>query len=121
MPIDRTESPRPDLVAVAFTACKDCALYGDPSCNESQCFFDERADRTNVMFAPAAKLAAEAASEWASGLDPHGSEAHSCAKSMAERGGGFASAIADAFFRADAGNRRKLLGAFGELFFSYRT
>lgn len=41
------------------------------------------------------------------------------AHEMSARGGGFASAIADAFFRADTGNRAILLDAFAPLFARY--
>jgi hypothetical protein len=41
------------------------------------------------------------------------------AHEMQRTGGGFASALAEAFFRADALNKRKLLAAFGDLFEEY--
>jgi len=41
------------------------------------------------------------------------------ASRMMECGGGFASLIAAAWFRADSGNRAKLEGAFPELFERY--
>ena len=44
------------------------------------------------------------------------SELYEAAMLMRERGGGFASCIAEAFFRADSHNKRRLLYAFGDLF-----
>jgi hypothetical protein len=41
------------------------------------------------------------------------------ANRMMEYGGGFASSIGAAWFRADSGNRAKLEGAFPELFERY--
>jgi hypothetical protein len=41
---------------------------------------------------------------------------HKAAQKMQERGGHFASRIAEAYFYADLSNRRKLLDAFGDLF-----
>ena len=41
---------------------------------------------------------------------------HKAAQRMQERGGHFASRIAEAYFYADLSNRRKLLDAFGDLF-----
>jgi len=38
------------------------------------------------------------------------------AHNMQSHGGGFASALAEAFFRADSHNRARILGAFGDLF-----
>jgi hypothetical protein len=43
-------------------------------------------------------------------------ELHMAAHNMRDYGGGFASAIADAYFVADLSNRAKLLNAFGDLF-----
>ena len=41
------------------------------------------------------------------------------ARLMCEQGGGFASCIANAYFRADMRNRRRLLYAFGDLFVEF--
>ena len=41
------------------------------------------------------------------------------AHEMEAMGGGFASCIAQAFYRADARNRRRLLYAFGDLFVQF--
>lgn len=41
------------------------------------------------------------------------------AKTMEKYGGGFASALALAFFRADSTNKEKLLSAFNDLFMRY--
>lgn len=41
------------------------------------------------------------------------------ARAMENYGGGFASAIANAFFRADSHNKKKLLAAFGDLFVEF--
>lgn len=41
---------------------------------------------------------------------------HHAAHEMHRTGGSFASRIAEAYFVADLSNRRKLLGAFGDLF-----
>jgi hypothetical protein len=41
------------------------------------------------------------------------------AKTMFAYGGGFASALSEAFFKADSSNKRKLLDAFEELFLRY--
>ena len=46
---------------------------------------------------------------------------HAAAHEMDRIGGGFASAIANAYFRADLHNRRKLLDAFGDLFEKFIT
>ena len=43
-------------------------------------------------------------------------ELHKIAKQYLPREGGFASALADAYLRADLGNQRKIEGAFGDLF-----
>ena len=40
----------------------------------------------------------------------------SCAHEMEKSGGGFASAIAQAFYKADEHNMTKLLASFGSLF-----
>jgi len=45
---------------------------------------------------------------------------HRAAKTMMRMGGGFASTLALAFFRADSGNQARILGAFPELFERYR-
>ena len=49
---------------------------------------------------------------------PHMTEQalYKAAYAMDREGGGFASAIANAFFRADTDNRKRLLAAFGDLF-----
>jgi len=41
------------------------------------------------------------------------------ARLMEQQGGGFAACIAQAFFRADAMNRKRLLTAFDDLFVRY--
>jgi hypothetical protein len=41
---------------------------------------------------------------------------HAAAQEMYRSGGGFASALATAFFRADSGNQAKIKGAFADLF-----
>lgn len=43
-------------------------------------------------------------------------ELHAAAHTMIKQGGHFASAIAEAYFAADKGNRERLLKAFGDLF-----
>lgn len=43
------------------------------------------------------------------------------ARNMEVYGGGFASSIATAFFRADSENRKRLVAAFPELFEKYAT
>lgn len=43
-------------------------------------------------------------------------ELYEAAYAMDRIGGGFASAVANAFFRADTDNRKRLLAAFGDLF-----
>lgn len=48
-------------------------------------------------------------------------ELHRAAQNMERYGGGFATAIAKAFYVADTGNRRLLLGAFGHLFEEYAS
>ena len=45
---------------------------------------------------------------------------HKAAKTMARMGGGFASALALAYFRADSDNQARILGAFPDLFEKYR-
>ena len=45
---------------------------------------------------------------------------HKAAKIMERIGGGFASALALAYFRADSDNQARILGAFPELFKRYR-
>lgn len=44
---------------------------------------------------------------------------HKAAHKMSQYGGGFASAIAEAFFRADSNNEQRLIRAFPELFERY--
>lgn len=44
------------------------------------------------------------------------SDLYKAAHKMREQGGGFASCIAEAYFRADGHNQRRLLAAFGDLF-----
>lgn len=46
-------------------------------------------------------------------------ELHEAANVMHKIGGGFASAVADAFYRADGHNRKRLLYAFGDLFVQF--
>jgi len=46
---------------------------------------------------------------------------HRAAKMMEKIGGGFASALALAYFRADGTNQARILGAFGGLFDLYRN
>jgi hypothetical protein len=46
-------------------------------------------------------------------------ELYEAAYVMDRQGGGFASAIANAFFRADGHNRKRLLAAFGDLFVEF--
>jgi len=45
---------------------------------------------------------------------------HRAAALMQKHGGGFASALALAYHRADSGNQAKILGAFEHLFERYR-
>ncbi len=45
---------------------------------------------------------------------------HRAAQLMERQGGGFAAALAGAYFRADLGNQARILQAFGELFAEYR-
>jgi hypothetical protein len=45
---------------------------------------------------------------------------HRAAQTMENLGGGFASALARAYFRADSDNRARILGAFPDLFEKYR-
>lgn len=44
---------------------------------------------------------------------------YASAKTMEKYGGGFASALALAFSRADSSNKRKILEAFNDLFMRY--
>lgn len=44
---------------------------------------------------------------------------YEAAYEMDRSGGGFASAVANAFFRADGYNRKRLLFAFGDLFVQF--
>jgi len=46
---------------------------------------------------------------------------HRAAQLMEKIGGGFASALALAYFRADGTNQARILGAFGDLFELYRN
>jgi hypothetical protein len=46
---------------------------------------------------------------------------HRAAQLMEKLGGGFASALALAYYRADSGNRAAIVGAFPGLFDRYRT
>lgn len=46
---------------------------------------------------------------------------HRAAKMMEKIGGGFASALALAYFRADGTNQERILGAFADLFDLYRN
>jgi hypothetical protein len=46
---------------------------------------------------------------------------HRAAQLMEKIGGGFASALALAYFRADGTNQARILGAFGDLFEVYRN
>ena len=46
---------------------------------------------------------------------------HRAAQLMEKIGGGFASALALAYFRADGTNQARILGAFGDLFDLYRN
>jgi hypothetical protein len=45
---------------------------------------------------------------------------HYAAQTMEKIGGGFASALALAYFRADGDNKARILGAFPDLFEKYR-
>jgi hypothetical protein len=45
---------------------------------------------------------------------------HRAAQTMEDMGGGFAAALALAYFRADGDNQARILGAFPELFEKYR-
>lgn len=45
---------------------------------------------------------------------------HQAAQLMERQGGGFAAALAGAYFRADLGNQARILQAFGDLFAEYR-
>lgn len=47
-------------------------------------------------------------------------ENHRAAQAMEKVGGGFASALAAAYFRADADNQARMLAAWPELFERYR-
>ena len=46
---------------------------------------------------------------------------HRAAQMMEKMGGGFAAALALAYFRADGTNQARILGAFGDLFEKYRN
>ena len=46
---------------------------------------------------------------------------HRAAQMMKTCGGGFASALAEAFFRADLANQARMVGAFADLFAGYRA
>lgn len=46
---------------------------------------------------------------------------HRAAQLMEKIGGGFAAALALAYFRADGTNQARILGAFGDLFDLYRN
>jgi len=46
---------------------------------------------------------------------------HRAAQQMEKKGGGFAAALAQAYFRADLGNQARLLGAFAEIFEKHRA
>lgn len=46
---------------------------------------------------------------------------HRAARMMEKMGGGFAAALALAYFRADGTNQARILGAFGALFEKYRN
>jgi len=54
-------------------------------------------------------------------LDERATWDHRAAQMMEKIGGKFASALALAFFCADATNRARILGAFGDLFDLYRN
>ena len=43
------------------------------------------------------------------------------AEQMQKTGGGFAAALAQAYFRADLGNQARILGAFAEIFEKHRA
>jgi monomeric isocitrate dehydrogenase len=45
---------------------------------------------------------------------------HRAAQTMEKMGGGFAAALALAYYRADADNQARILGAFPDLFEKYR-
>ena len=53
-------------------------------------------------------------------LDERATWNHRAAQLMERQGGGFAAALAGAYFRADLGNQARILQAFGELFAEYR-
>ena len=55
-------------------------------------------------------------------LDSHKWNAYfNAAQSMADHGGGFAGAIAEAYYKADKGNKAKLESAFQDLFLSFMS
>jgi hypothetical protein len=54
-------------------------------------------------------------------LDERATWNHRAAQLMEKIGGGFASALALAYFRADGTNQARILGAFGDLFDLYRN
>jgi hypothetical protein len=55
-------------------------------------------------------------------LDSHKWNAYfNAAQAMADHGGGFAGAIAEAYYKADKGNKAKLESAFADLFFSFMS
>jgi hypothetical protein len=55
-------------------------------------------------------------------LDSHKWNAYfNAAQAMTEHGGGFAGAIAEAYYKADKGNKAKLESAFQDLFFSFMS
>lgn len=47
------------------------------------------------------------------------SDLYNAAHKMQAMGGGFASALAEAFFRADSHNKQRILLAFGDMFERY--
>ena len=53
-------------------------------------------------------------------IQAHAESNHRAAALMQHFGGGFASALAVAYLRADAINQARILGAFGDLFEKYR-
>ena len=53
-------------------------------------------------------------------LDERATWNHRAAQLMERQGGGFAAALAGAYFRADLANQARILQAFGELFAEYR-
>ena len=54
-------------------------------------------------------------------LDERATWNHRAAQLMEKIGGGFASALALAYFRADGTNQARILGAFADLFEVYRN